>query len=1034
MNSNASSDIQTIVTEQLNSRPYTHQQDVDTSVAAVVTAQHDLRFLGATVGAVLAQRMLPATIIIADCTGQIEQPLQMTFDVIHSSKDVLTEVPQAKTVRVILVGAKDSSSFTDAVMRAVGQIDIDAGIRALWMLHDDSRPADDRCLETLLDAWKNTPTASLLGSKQLDWQAENLHNVGLYAGHHDVVSLVVDGEPDQEQYDGRQDVLSVSLSGALVPLSTLRTFEGADPWFGTFAESTDLCRRICLGGGRVVVVPQARIAHRRSRFEGVRSRNGRPVEDEDERIDPYLAVRESNTKYAYTDVHRSWWPLLWVWSIIQSLGLAVLCLSRKQPYHACCELAIPWRAIVRLPGAWKARARLCRQNKVALKSLSTLSANRRQIKEWRDRRRAFHDQQGTVLLSPLGKAHLRKRLLRRWGFAVGSALMTLFWTVAMYWDVFRSVFSGASIYSRSLLPTDASFSQLVHAATTSWAYASGTGISAPSAPWLLVLMVVSIFSCGHVATAVGLVFFLSAPLMTLSFWSLAGIFTRSDAVRCMTALLWFALALPMGLYADADVAMLTVMVFLPAAFAFSFRAVGMYRTEDLVKPHASVQSAALAALCFIPVVAAEPQLLLPLMLTFLTFLLFVRSHKPTLLLIPLPAAFVCAPTLVNSVRFAGDGTWRQLFGSIMLPSVSRDGDPIVANLSDALSRAFGIGIGHGQWEYVGAGILGLIVMLAAASLALPFVLRASRMMWVAVIAGLMTAMLSAAVAVAVDADGPVAGSMLPGTAYAMLGLLACVCMVAGAAVRRFVMLRQQGKTGAVEIEGRGSKLLPIAARAGRVVLVCLLAASVVACAGFDYAERDHGRVRSSDSGLPMVATDFLAQDDARRVLALRADSNGMVSYNVMRTGRGDLIDSSPAQRVEVISGRSDGDSRTIAQDCAQLLSNSDSDAIAELGKLGFGGIYVVKQNGSKAQREASSQLSSNIGAADGTQNVVSSDNGTYYRLMVQDLSKQHVDRSGPNKAATSKWRHAWLWCMGVILVAYCLVALPRIRRYGQEEA
>lgn len=1034
MNSNASSDIQAIVTEQLNSRPYTHQQDVDTSVAAVVTAQHDLRFLGATVGAVLAQRMLPATIIIADCTGQIEQPLQMTFDVIHSSKDVLTEVPQAKTVRVILVGAKDSSSFTDAVMRAVGQIDIDAGIRALWMLHDDSRPADDRCLETLLDAWKNTPTASLLGSKQLDWQAENLHNVGLYAGHHDVVSLVVDGEPDQEQYDGRQDVLSVSLSGALVPLSTLRTFEGADPWFGTFAESTDLCRRICLGGGRVVVVPQARIAHRRSRFEGVRSRNGRPVEDEDERIDPYLAVRESNTKYAYTDVHRSWWPLLWLWSIIQSLGLAVLCLSRKQPYHACCELAIPWRAIARLPGAWKARARLCRQNKVALKSLSTLSANRRQIKEWQDRRRAFHDQQGTVLLSPLGKAHLRKRLLRRWGFAVGSALMALFWTVAMYWDVFRSVFSGASIYSRSLLPTDASFSQLVHAATTSWAYASGTGISAPSAPWLLVLMVVSIFSCGHVATAVGLVFFLSAPLMALSFWSLAGIFTRSDAVRCMTALLWFALALPMGLYADADVAMLTVMVFLPAAFAFSFRAVGMYRTEDLVKPHASVQSAALAALCFIPVVAAEPQLLLPLMLTFLTFLLFVRSHKPTLLLIPLPAAFVCAPTLVNSVRFAGDGTWRQLFGSIMLPSVSRDGDPIVANLSDALSRAFGIGIGHGRWEYVGAGILGLIVVLAAASLALPFVLRASRMMWVAVIAGLMTAMLSAAVAVAVDADGPVAGSMLPGTAYAMLGLLACVCMVAGAAVRRFVMLRQQGKTGAVEIEGRVSKLLPIAARAGRVVLVCLLAASVVACAGFDYAERDHGRVRSSDSGLPMVATDFLAQDDARRVLALRADSNGMVSYNVMRTGRGDLIDSSPAQRVEVISGRSDGDSRTIAQDCAQLLSNSDSDAIAELGKLGFGGIYVVKQNGSKAQREASSQLSSNIGAADGTQNVVSSDNGTYYRLMVQDLSKQHVDRSGLNKAATSKWRHAWLWCMGVILVAYCLVALPRIRRYGQEEA
>ncbi|MFR4785774.1 MAG: hypothetical protein ACLUAM_04220 [Bifidobacterium adolescentis] len=185
---------------------------------------------------------------------------------------------------------------------------------------------------------------------------------------------------------------------------------------------------------------------------------------------------------------------------------------------------------------------------------------------------------------------------------------------------------------------------------------------------------------------------------------------------------------------------------------------------------------------------------------------------------------------------------------------------------------------------------------------------------------------------------------------------------------------------------------------------------------------------------PMVATDFLGQDDARRVLALRADSAESVSYSVMRTGRGDLIDSSPAQRVEVVSGRSDGSSRTIAQDCAQLLANADSDAINELGKLGFGGIYVIKQNGDKAQREASNQLNSNIGASDGTQNVVSLDNGTYYRLTVQDLSKQHIDRSGLDKAGSSVWRRSWLWCMGVVLVAYCLVALPRIRRQGLEEA
>ena len=99
--------------------------------------------------------------------------MQMTFSVIPSPAGVLTEVPESKTIRVILVGVKGASSFMNAVARAMQQIDLDDRVGALWTLHDDSRPADESCLEVLLDAWKNTPTASLLGAKQLDWQAES---------------------------------------------------------------------------------------------------------------------------------------------------------------------------------------------------------------------------------------------------------------------------------------------------------------------------------------------------------------------------------------------------------------------------------------------------------------------------------------------------------------------------------------------------------------------------------------------------------------------------------------------------------------------------------------------------------------------------------------------------------------------------------------------------------------------------------------------------------------------------------------------
>ena len=421
------------------------------------------------------------------------------------------------------------------------------------------------------------------------------------------------------------------------------------------------------------------------------------------------------------------------------------------------------------------------------------------------------------------------------------------------------------------------------------------------------------------------------------------------------------------------------------------------------------------------------------MLSFLVFLMLVRSHRTTLLLIPLPAASVCAPTLVNTVRFAGAGTWRQIFGSVILPSSAHDGHPMIANLSDIVSRAFGVAVSGEIWQYVAVAMLALIVLLAAVSLFLPFVLRVSRMMWVVAIAGLATSLLSAAVVVAVDADGAVAGSVLPGVSFTMMGLLSCVCMVAGGAVQRFVMLWQR-PTGDVEVERNGDSTGIIAGRAARIVLVMLIAASVVASAGFDYVARDHNTVSTSDSGLPIVASDYLAQDEARRVLAVRADSAGSISYNVMRTRRGDLIDSSPAQRVEVAFGRSDDANKAIAKDCAQLLSNADSDAVADLSELGFGGIYVVRSGEDKAQKEITDQLSSNISASDGTQNVVSTDAGTYYRLTIQDTAKQHIDRKGYRQAESSVWRQAWLWCMGIVLAAYCLVALPRMRRHGQEEA
>ncbi|OZG62441.1 hypothetical protein BLEM_0987 [Bifidobacterium lemurum] len=1026
MNPTGNSDIQQALADAMASRPYTHRQDVDASVAAVITVEEDTRFLTATLRALLTQTMLPGVIVVADATGETSQPVQASFEVIHSPSGPVLEIPESKHVTIRIVRAKGARSFSDAVAKALTHARLESSIKALWLLHDDSRPADDRCLENLLEAWHNAPGASVLGAKQLDWEGERLHDVGFYASRHGVESLVVEGEPDQEQYDGRQDVFAVSLAGALVSMEQYRALEGVNPWFTTFGESRDFCRRVCVSGGRVVVVPQARIAHARARYEGLRSRDGEPL-DAGHETNAAMSVKRAAQRYRYTDVPKGHWIWMWLWSVLRGLGMAVACLFGKKPWEAWCELCLPWLALTSIPSARRARRMVARQSKVAMSNLRMLTVDKEQRRLWRDRRQAFEDQSHVVLLSPLAKAHLRARVVRRWSLALAMAALCLLTVAVMHWDVLRAAFSDGSLYSESLLSTDATFGQLVDAATTPWVFGAGAGIPAPPTPWLLVLMVASIFTVGHVNVALTMIFFFAAPLSALSFWALAGVFTRSDVVRTLGGLMWFSLGLSMGLYAEANLAMLTVMVFLPAAFAFVFRAVGMYHTEDMVKPRPSVQAAAISALCFMPVVAAEPQLLLPLVVSFLVFLVFVPARRVRLLLIPIPAAFVVAPTLTNAVRYADEGAWRQIFGDIMDPSVALNGSPSALSLADVVQRALGWNIASlSPLDVMFTAVAAVVGLLAVASLVLPFALRASRLMWVVTVTGAALCLVSTRVTIQVDADGSVAGSALPGMALAALGLFSCVCLVAGGAVKRFYALH--ARSSRIEPSGAASAT---AIRVGRAVLAVVLAACVAVQCAFAVGRLDDATVGFSTTSLPMVAVDYLDSGSDHRVLALRAQETNAVDYTVMRTGRGDLIDSSPAQRVREISGTSDQASLTLAQACASLLADVDSDAIEQISALGIGGVFVVASDDDG--RDAYDQLVSHLTASEGTQSLVSSETGTYYRLTLNDSATQNIDTSWQTRTQSSPWRLAWLICLGLVSALYCLVALPRSRRIRLEE-
>lgn len=1012
-------------------------------MAAVITVEHDLTYLPDTLRALLRQSLLPRLLIIADCSGSTVEPLYAQFPVDGPAR-----------VEVQVVRARGASSFGDAVNKALGYARLPGRIRALWLLHDDCRPLDDHCLDKLVDTWHSNPTASLLGAKQYDWQGEGLRDVGRYAYHHRTVSLVVDSEPDQEQYNARQDVFAVSLAGVLVPMQTIKDLGGPGSWAGTFGQADDLCRRICLSGGRVVVVPSARMAHASARVSGLRDRSGRPVQP-DHRLDASMGPMLARERYLLTDFALPWWLLVWLWRILAALWFMALDLIGKRPYRALCRLCAPWRILARPAALLTMRRRLTSACHGSPRRLDVLQASGQQIRQWRQRRQAFHDQQEHPMLSHLALAHLRKQFLRRLAWASGMTIAVLVALVATHWPLCRAIFLGGAVHAPSLPSSGADWSSLLAAATTSWSWAGGVGQPAVPAPFLLVLLPFALLTGGHMAQAMALMLLTETGLAALSFWALAGVVTRSNPIRVLLGLLWACLAFALGMVDGLQLPMLTVMAFMPAAFAFVSKAVGLYQTEAPVRPKASVQQAALASICFLPVLAAEPQLMLAMIPLFIVAICLVSSHRIMLLLMPLPSVLALAPTLVNSLHHASQGLWRQLFSDLMIPSADLTGRPRTGSLGELLTRLLGLDISAPWpirwrpelWRPAAlACCLLTVALLAFIALVVPRALKAARILWITVLLGLVLALVSQAVCTGLDQTGPVAGSVLPGMMMAFMGLLTCLGLLAGRAVRPFSPLApghdqasdgnadrpplppaQSFPTSTVSVDDGGRVLRLL------LGLVLGLVTAGVAVAGL--AAPVGGPLSADGRQLPAVAVDYLDKDPSHRVLVLTSPSHGRVAYSGLHTSRGELIDASPALRAQRVDGGQMTGEDVLSHSVAALMANADSKAVAAVTDLGFGGIYVpVDRSGAAGLGSTpNDDLVSNITASDGAQQVVANAQGTYFRLSSQSGEDTGVDMTGVRRAEASTWRRVWLWALCLILLGYCLVALPRPSCFGREQ-
>ena len=143
----------------------------------------------------------------------------------------------------------------------------------LWLLHDDCAP-EPEALERLLAEAESRPSASILGPKLVSWtNPDRLSEIGFSIDRTGrAVSQIEDDEIDQGQHDQIRDVFFVNTAGMLVRRGALLNVGGFDERMPAFRDDLDLCWRTHLTGGRVLVVPQARVRH----FAAASSRSRRP--------------------------------------------------------------------------------------------------------------------------------------------------------------------------------------------------------------------------------------------------------------------------------------------------------------------------------------------------------------------------------------------------------------------------------------------------------------------------------------------------------------------------------------------------------------------------------------------------------------------------------------------------------------------------------------------------------------------------------------------------------------------------------------
>lgn len=501
----------------------------------------------------------------------------------------------------------------------------------VWLLHEDSAPHED-ALENLLRAVELSPSVALAGPKLLDWDDSRVvSQLGLTLTPMGDLFSFVSGELDQSQHDDVDDVLAIGTAAALIRFDLLKQLDGFNPAAPELAADFDFSIRARMAGHRVIVVPQAKVAHASLSMQGRRPRRWLDTS-------PKAALRRSaiHLRLAFAPL-----PLAIIfWALLPLIGLirAVGRIAAKRPDRIWSEISAALWGFFTIGRRLSSRSLIAKTSSVKFSKLKSLRATWLQVRN--SNRAQLEREQSEATLAAFARGDFEvEETNGANGFVASGAIWI---SIALAAISFAFWPNGNSAIGGGLLPLSDSWYTLFSRAGASY-QPIGLGYFGPSDPFVWVLTLLGSFTFWAPSLSLSILLLVSKSIAFAGAWRVVAMFSDSSFVRNSSALVFALWPTLLFVQQEARIPALIAQISLPWLVFAVARAAGIGKANFSTQTWSWV---ALSGLLLFVVSASSPNAT-PLLLVALGLVIFGRIRKFGFLIwIPLPTAAVFGPTVL----------------------------------------------------------------------------------------------------------------------------------------------------------------------------------------------------------------------------------------------------------------------------------------------------------------------------------------------------------------------------------------------------